>query len=496
MVTLPEMLATTARLNAGRPAVNDGGRELTYLDLRREIKAVAGRLADLGVGRGTPVSILLPNGAAFVATFVAAVELGAIAVPLNSRYQEEELSRFVGDCKAAVLVGSRESESLCRRCVEGMNGRCELLVLDLEETLAPEEAPSDERSGVLDTMATGVSPEDIALYQYSSGSTGTPKRIARTHANLVFELTSLAKTLSLTNSDRFIGVVPMSHVNGLVRSMLASLSVGATLFPLGEYRRQQVAEVIERERITVFIGVPFMFSILAETRFRRPFDLSSLRLCVSASAPMPVEANVKFREKYGFNVRQLYGSTETGTISVNMSSDLTESLASVGQPIEGAEVRIFRDDGTEAKVDEVGEVAVRSPAAITRYDGAVAEQPFRDGYFFTSDLGRIDGRSNIFLVGRKSFFINKGGYKINPWEIETLLEAHEKVKEVVVVGIPTPYGDERVKAVIVPRGELTEQEVAEYFRGKIADFKVPSIVEFREELPKGPTGKTVRSKLV
>jgi len=244
--------------------------------------------------------------------------------------------------------------------------------------------------------------------------------------------------------------------------------------------------------------VPFMFSMLAKTNFRKRPDFSSLRLCVSASAPMPRKLNQEFYDKFGIYVRQLYGSTETGTISVNLSPDIEESLESVGRPIGGVELDVITDDRRIANAGEMGEVAVKSPGAIRGYDGLdeVNKEVFRDGYFFTGDLGKKDKEGLLYLVGRKKFFINKGGYKIDPREIEELLERYPSVEEAVVLGLPTSYGDEKVKAVIVPNGPCTEQEIIEYCRGKIADFKIPSLIEFRDSLPKSPTGKILRTLLI
>jgi len=243
--------------------------------------------------------------------------------------------------------------------------------------------------------------------------------------------------------------------------------------------------------------VPFMFSMLAKTNFRRPPDFSSLRLCVSSSAAMPPKLNQQFHEKLGVYVRQLYGSTETGTISVNLSPNIERTLESVGTPIHGVRVDVFTEEGQRAAPGEMGEFAVKSPAAITGYENLVEvnKESFRDGYFFTGDLGRKDRDGLLYLVGRKKFFINKGGFKIDPREIEELLESHPSVEEAAAVDVPTALGDERVKAVVVLSGPCTEQEIIEHCRHKIADFKIPSVIEFRDSLPKSPTGK-VRKKML
>jgi long-chain acyl-CoA synthetase len=341
------------------------------------------------------------------------------------------------------------------------------------------------------------------MYQFSSGSTGRPKRIARTHAQLLAELESLTGALDLSPADRFLGVAPFSHVNGLMRTMMASIHAGATLYPLPRFERQAAVSLIEDHRVSVLIAVPFVFAMLAKGHVLRRRDLSSLRLCVSASAPFPAALNTAFRDRFGMHVRQLYGSTETGTISVNLLADVSRTLESVGRPLPGVEVEVRAGDGRvaaagEAAAGEVGEFAVKSRFAITAYDGGAPigiEEPFRDGYFLTGDLGKRDTDGLLYLVGRKNLLINRGGYKVNPREIEEVLESHPKVDEAVALGVPTPYGDQRIRAVIVTNAKCTEEELVEYCRGKIASFKVPSIIEIRDSLPKSATGKVRRDAL-
>jgi long-chain acyl-CoA synthetase len=283
-----------------------------------------------------------------------------------------------------------------------------------------------------------------------------------------------------------------------MRTMLASLRGGASLFPLPRFDRQLVAETVEKHKISLFIAVPFMFGILAKTRFARPPDFSSLRFCISASAPMPLEANHEFSHRFGIMVRQLYGSTETGTISVNLSPDIRASLNSVGLPLEGVEVLVMDERGSVLGPKAAGELAVRSPGAIQQYvgDPTANRGAFRDGFFMTGDIGEMDAQGRLYLKGRKKFLINKGGYKINPAEIEELLGSHPKVAEVAVLGVPTAFEDEKVKAVVVLREPCEETELISHCQGQLADFKIPSLIEFREQLPKSATGKIRKQLLV
>jgi long-chain acyl-CoA synthetase len=480
------MFFAVARRHAARPAVVERDAVVTYEELEARVLALAAALAARGVDAGGRVGLLLPNGVGFVTAYFGTVALGAAVVPLNEGYQQAELLRFLRDAGPSCLVTSPAHESLCRALLPALPP-CALLVLDPAGGLGP---PRPVPAGT-------AGPDAPATYQFSSGSTGTPKRIVRSHGQLLRELDALARSFAFAPGDRFLGAAPFAHVNGLVRTMLSSVHAGAALYPVTRFERQATVALIEAARLSVVIAVPFMFATLAKAHFRRSPDLSSLRVCVSASAPLPAELNRAFCSRFGFHVRQLYGSTETGSISANLRADVAGTLESVGRPLPGVAVEIRTAAGAAATTGEVGEVVVKSPWAITAYDGPSdgADERFRDGYFVTGDLGRIDRDGLLYLVGRNDFLINRGGYKVNPREIEEVLETHPKVDEAVALGVPTPYGDERIRAVIVANGPCTEDELIEYCRTRIAPFKVPSVIEFRDQLPKSATGKIRRSAL-
>jgi long-chain acyl-CoA synthetase len=488
METLAQMLAAVTAENPRRTAIVEGETAVSYTELSHSVLSLAGQLYRMGIRSGDRVAVLLPNGLNFVVSYFAVAALGAIVVPLNEQYQDGELRRFLAETKASLLITSRPTHDTCQRVLSAYEDACQLLLIE-------DCAQSSIEGGRFPDLAV-VEPTAPVMYQFSSGSTGRPKRIARTHRNLIVELKSLVQTLGITSEDRFIGVTPFSHVNGLMRSMMTSLFAGATLYPVARFDRHAAVEMIENHRISVFIGVPFMFGIMARTNYGRSPDFSRLRVCVSASAPMPAELNRQFHEKFGMYVRQLYGSSETGTISVNMRADVGDSLESVGKPTAGVEVEICSDDGEVLRVNEIGEIAVKSGAAIQSYGCEELDSgTFCNGYFLTGDLGRKDHDDLLYLVGRKKLFINKGGYKINPREVEELLESHPKIEEAVVIGVATPFGDQKVKALLVTNAPCSEVEIIDHCRGRIAEFKVPSIIEFRDEFPKSPTGKVRRELL-
>ena len=470
-------------------AIREPERDWTYGDLGQRSDEIGATLAAAGARRGACVALMLPNSGAFVASFFAIAGTGGVISPFNVRYREQELRYYLDDTRAAAIIVSA----------------------DLLEVVGEAVATLDDPPSILEVAADGSSrwvrqgpssghteaPDPALLHQYTSGSTGAPKRIIRTHAQLGYELEQLAASFDLCSDDRFLGAAPFSHVNGLVRSMMASMFVGGTLFPMPEFRRRPILDLITRERITYFGGVPYMYASLAETPIRGHVDLSSLRVAFSSSAPLLVDDNRRFADKYGLFVRQLYGSTETGTISVNLHPDAESKAATVGTPLAGVRFETRGDDGKAVPAGEEGEVAIASPTAIRAYDGTpeANRESFRDGFYLSGDLGRIDEDGYLTLTGRKKFLINRAGYKINPAEVEQLIQSHPKVKEVVVLGAPSRYGDEVVRCVLVAEETCTEEEIVEHCRHRIADFKVPSRIEFRDELPKSPTGKVLRSKL-
>jgi long-chain acyl-CoA synthetase len=491
--TLCTRFRNAAEADPQHPAVLWNSGAITYASLAYEVASLARRLVEAGVEPGTRIAITLPNGPAFVRAFFAIAHSGGVAVPIDPALTETEMASLLADAGVSFLTTNAELRERCTNAFLAAGNEDRGAVFEIGDH-DPSEGP---KGGGIPWPEMAAASNDPVLCLYSSGSTGKPKRILRTHFNLLYETDRLTKALGFSPEDRVIGVAPFAHSNGLTRSMLASMLAGATLVPLPKYERRGVARTIEEHRVNIFIGIPFMFQVLAESRWPWPVDFSSLRHCFSASAPLPREVSVAFHDRYGHYVRQAYGSSETGSVAHNLADDPVESLESVGLPIQGVEVEIFTEDGTPAKSGEEGDVGIRSPAATREYPGLpeATAKAFKDGYFFPGDVGRKDAKGNIYLIGRKSLFINCGGYKVNPYEVEQVLERYSGVRLAVVVGMETPYGDERVRAVVVPDGECSREELISVCRDRLADYKVPSVIEFRDELPTSATGKVLRQEL-
>jgi len=483
---LYEMLASAATEYPRREAVKALGTAVSYAELRSAVEGFSVQLEALGFGKGDPVIVLLPNGVEFVIAVFAVAKLGGIVVPVNLSFQVKELRFYLQDSGARAVVTTAELATRHGSLIQDVNPGCHIITSILRSESALPEA---------DAARTPFDGD--VLYQYSSGSTGTPKRVVRNQANLVQEAHNYTHTVNLTRDDRILAVVPMFHAHGFGNCLLATIRAGATMYTLESFNRQQVIDALVDKDVTIFPGVPFMFSILADSSSIAATRLPALRLAFSAGAPLAHETFESFLHKFGVPVRQLYGSTETGSAAINMGSTAGDMWSSVGQAIHNVEMKIVDDDGQPTGVGETGEIIIRSQAMTRGYANLeeVNRQTFRDGFFWSGDLGRVDKDGNLFISGRKTLFINVGGNKVDPAQIESLINGHPAVAESVVLGVDGCHSQEIIKAVVVRKQACDAEQIKDWCRGKVADFKVPRIIEFRDEIPRSPLGKILRKYL-
>lgn len=496
---LNDLLEARVREHADRPAWQAGDTVLTWSQLADRVSRLGRGLVELGVAPGDRVAVALPNGLEFPTSFLAVASIGAVVVPLSTNFQEREVARYLEDFGVECVIADASLVALYQR-LGGERGARIVVV----------ERSGIEHSGIgFESLIEGnealdgtrrAAPTDPVMFQLSSGSTGKSKQIARTHANLVHEAESLASSVSLRSEDRLLAVAPLFHTYGLGNCVLGPLWSGAATVVAEKFHRRETVRLLESANITVFPSVPFMLGVLSETRLRDEPDLSALRLCMSAGAPLSSKIFERFLERYGVAIRQQYGSTETGVISVNLDPEIASHIESVGTPTHGVAIGVVdAETGGGLRAQGEGEIAVRSASTTAEYFGnaELTEERFRDGYFLTGDLGRIDADGRLEIIGRKKIFINTATHKVDPAEVETLIGEHPTVSEVVVVGVPGPFGDEQVKAVVVlgEDCECTAEEILDHCRGEIADYKIPRMVEFRPEIPRNPMGKILRKYL-
>jgi long-chain acyl-CoA synthetase len=473
---------------------------IAFGDLVERVERLAAGLADRGIGPGDAVALLVPNSPEFVIALHAITGLGAAAVALNTQHKHDELEFQLRACSVRGIVCDERSVGVCERIVSSWDRPVEIV------TTGSAHGHGTTIDGLIDAYAPRRLParsaDDVFVYQFSSGSTGRPKRIARTQGEIHAEALGYRSLFGVGPGVGVFCAVPLFHSYGLTCSLLATAPSGATLVLLEDpnpfvLKRHRALDLLEQERPAIFPGVPFVFRLLAEAP--RSADLSSLRLCLSAGIELPREVFDAFRERFGVPIRQLYGSTETGTIAANLDPDPEATFASVGAPAPGVEVAVLGDDGAPVATGDVGELAVRGPGVTSGYvdlDELTAEA-FRGGRYRTGDLGRVDADGRVYVTGRKKLLIPVGGYKVDPIEVEDVLNANPAVAEAIVVGVPGAHpGEEIVKAAVVLAAACEERELIRYAQEHLANYKVPQVVEFRDEIPRSQTGKILRHYLV
>ncbi|MFQ5643112.1 MAG: class I adenylate-forming enzyme family protein [Thiogranum sp.] len=483
---LYQLLANTAQRIPSHTFMEWDEKSLSFQGFVKAVDRFATTLADSGITPGDAVIVLLPNGPEFAIGIFAVAKLGGIAVPLNTAFQDKELQYYLQDSQARAVVTSAD---IVVSHSELLKDGGDFRII----TEVPVDVDSTDDAGQRRPWGSPV------LYQYSSGSTGTPKRVIRSREHLGHEARNFTATVKADESDRILAVVPMFHAHGFGNCLLASACSGATMVVLSSFKRKPALSTLADKGITIFPGVPFMFSILADSPSIKGMPLPALRLAFSAGAPLARETFNNFLEKFAVPVRQLYGSTETGSVAINTGSTDGDCWASIGTPMHNVRVTIVDDNNEPVPVGESGELIICSPALTDGYANLdeVNRETFRDGCFWSGDTGHKDPDGNIFITGRKKLFINAGGNKVDPGQVEEIISRHPAVDEVVVVGVKGQYGQEIIKAAVVKKAgqDCSAEEIKEWCNGKLADFKVPRIIEFRDEIPRSPLGKILRKYL-
>jgi len=484
MKLLPDLLSFAASHYPDHTLI-EGDRKTTYKTLEKKVNALSACLISEGIKKGDPVAIYLPNSIEFAISFFGVTSIGAIAVPINPSYKLEELKYYISNSLSKIVLTDKTLEPLVLKSIEGLESK--LIVIRGGNLNLDEEVFVDIDS---------LDEELEAIYLYSTGSTGKPKRVSRTHKNLIALAENHTSTVNWTADDMVLFVVPVSHTYGF-GNFISAVKVGAHIIFQDGFNRRKVIEVLDKYKVNVFPAVPFMIDMLSKTQVEESLDFSSLHFMLSAGAPLSRESFFGFKEKFGVYPRQLYGSSETGVISISVGKDIEQRYNSVGKPVQNVEVRIVDEMGVDCPANSVGEIIVRSRSMTTGYHNLPEEtaKVFKKGYYYTGDLGKFDDEGYIYIMGRKKLFINISGNKIDPLEVERVIMSNDKIDEAVVIGVNDKSGKECVKAIVVQRNEISTRELMEFCREKIAGFKIPKIIEFRDSLPKSPTGKILRNKL-
>ncbi len=502
-LNLATMLRESALAYPGKPVALYDGVQLSYAELDALSDRFAAGLRASGVGPGETVGLQLPNIPQFLIAYFGMLKAGCVAVPLNVLLKAPEVAFCLGDAQARALVTwAGFADEAIKGAGEAGVGAVYVVntpgVMEssagrrFEELLAVEpEAPLLEQTD----------PGDTAVIVYTSGTTGTPKGAELTHYQLYMNADTPGRLFGIRDDDVVMVVLPLFHVFGLSSQLNVCVRFGATMSLVARFDATNVLEVMQRDGVTVFEGVPTMYVALLQHPNLADYDLSKLRVGVSGGAPIPAEVLDSFEEKFGIVILEGYGLTETAsTTTFNVSAE-ERKIYSVGKPIWGVEVQIWDDENRPlpAGPDHVGEIVIRGVNVMRGYFGnpkATAEA-FAGGWFHSGDLGYRDQDGFYFIVDRKKDLIIRGGYNVYPREIEEVLYTHPAVAHAAVIGVPDERLGEEIKAYVEtnPGATASEQELIEYVKTRVAAYKYPRTVEFRPDLPKGPTGKILKKEL-
>jgi long-chain acyl-CoA synthetase len=445
-----------------RPALVWDRGAMSGVELGRRVSGTARALRAEGVVAGDRVAISIPNDPRFAIAVLAALTLGATAVPLNPLLAAHERDEILADLKPRMLL----------------------------EQVPPDEA---EWSPPVETGAP-------AIILYTSGTTGRAKGAMLPHEAVAFAIRSWAEpVMALCDTDVVLAVLPLAHSYGLFGALLAPLLTGATVALLERFTPEAALAAVARHRVTVFPGVATMFKRLLETEALGSVSVATLRIALSGAAPCPWEIAEEWRRRTGIRILRGYGMTELFRPISNLADDPRDVPDSIGRPVPGVEVAIVDDDGRARPAGEVGELWIRTPCAMTGYLDAEAatREVLEHGWFRTGDLATLTDDGFVCIVGRKKELILRGGYSVFPQEVERALGAHPAIAEAAIIGVPHPELGEEVAAVVAlrPGATVTADELIAYCRERLAGYKYPRSVSFVDRLPRGSTGKVIKSAL-
>ncbi len=528
-IPLYKMLEETTEKYPNNTATVFFDAKITYRELTRQVHAFAHCLQELGVKKGDRVAIMLPNSPQLVISYYAALKIGAIVVQTNPLYKENELKHQMRDSESKVLI----SLNIIYPTIQKIRNKTQLekviltsikdylafpfnLLYPLKEKREGKNVKIPPQEDVLwfkqlMNKYSGKEPkqveldpkEDLALIQYTGGTTGTSKGAMLTHSNLVANVTQMKSWIPdlKEGEEMTMGALPFFHVYGMTACMNYSISAGGTLILVPRFDVNNILKLIKKYRPTLFPGVPTMYIALLDHPDIKKYDISSIRVCLSGAAPLPVRVQKEFEEITGGKLVEAYGLSETSPAThCNLIYGHREE-GSIGIPLPDTDCKVVDlETGKEdLPIGERGELAVKGPQVMKGYWNMPDEtnMVLKDGWFYTGDIAIMKENGFFFIVDRKKDMILAGGFNVYPRDVEEVLYKHPKISEACVIGVQDEYRGETVKAFIVPKKDekLTEEEVEKYCKENLAAYKVPKIFEFADELPKTLIGKVLKRTL-
>ena len=494
MTALSANLVASKERYPNRTALRCDDLQFTYAEFDAAAARVATLLERAGVEPGDRVGLMLPNTPAFALAFYGIMYRGAVAVPMNPLLKAREVSYYLSNSGAKALFATPAFAEEATAGAAEVGAECwvvddaglKKLIADLPEQDSPVECGD----------------HDVAVILHTSGTTGKPKGAMLTHGNLSRNCEVSVRTLVETGRDDVVmGCLPLFHVFGLTCGLNGTVFAGGMLTLLPRFEPRKAIEIIERDAVTVFQGVPTMYSALLSVADQAPPGaMRTLRTCVSGGAALPVQVLADFEKAFGCTVLEGYGLSESSPAAAFNHPNRPRKPGSIGTPIEGVEMRVVDLDGVEVPQGEAGQIQIRGHNVMKGYwnlPEATKETITADGWLNTGDVGRVDEDGYFYIVDRTKDMIIRGGYNVYPREIEEVLYEHPAVAEAAVIGIPhDSLGEEVGAAVALKKGAaVTADELRDYVKARVAAYKYPRLVWLVDALPKGPTGKLLKREI-
>ena len=483
------------RLNAPDEVVIRDESELTYGELARQAAGVAAALRARGIEPGDKVALLIPNVREFTIAYFGILYAGAAVVPINVLAAAQEVAYFLEDSQARLLIAHPLFAAAAKEGATVKNVPVIIAGGAGEGTLA------DLASHAPLTHPEVTSADDTAVVLYTSGTTGQPKGAELTHSNLFLNCAFVVPRLvSIEGKElRALATLPLFHSFGQTCIQNACIAAGGSFTLLPRFEPQAAFELIARDRLTLFAGVPTMYFALLNYEGEKAYKLDTVRLCMTGGAPMPVEVMTAFEKKFGIDILEGFGLSETSPVASFNVLDRPRKPGSIGYPAWGVEMAIFDEAGVALPDEERGEICIRGHNIMKGYLNRpeATREAIQDGWFHSGDIGYRDTDGCYWIVDRKKDMILRGGFNVYPREVEEVLYEHPSVVEAAVIGVPHESHGEEVKAVLAltPGAEVTAEEVIAFCKSRLSAYKYPRIVEFLPELPKGSTGKILKREL-
>jgi long-chain acyl-CoA synthetase len=482
MTNLASNLISTVAREGDRIALKLNDVEVSYAALDSASARQAGALVARGLEPGDRVGVMLPNVPYFAIAYYGVLRAGGVVVPMNVLLKERETSFYLSDPQARAVIAWHDFAGAAQAGADAAGAECIVVRPGEFEQMLGSVAP------LIEPVARADS--DTAVILYTSGTTGTPKGAELTHTNLRHNVEVVVDMLELTADDVILGALPLFHAFGQTAGLNAAVAAGACLTLIPRFDPSEALMIVERDGVSVFEGVPTMFAGMLNAGARP--DTTSLRLCVSGGAAMPVEVMRGFEEAFGCKVLEGYGLSETSPVASFNHPDRERKPGSIGTPVAGVEMRL---DG-----EAPAEILIRGHNVMKGYwnrPDATQEAIDADGWFHTGDIGTVDDDGYFYIVDRKKDMIIRGGYNVYPREIEEVLYTHPDVREAAVVGVAHAELGEEVGAAVAlkPDAAVTVDELRDFVKAHVAAYKYPRHVWLVDELPKGPTGKILKREI-